>query len=227
MKKLISRHFDFINVLLEKRYKSLMLSLIAMILVPGLFEGYEYQGIMSFFFNSMTIFLAIFSIQESKIQLWVGFIFAFIVIMINQLGLFSEVATFDFYFSFVIYLLFYSYVAYRLLKMILVTDNVRIGVLYASVVIYLLLGVIGGYLFMLIENAVPGSLNNLEMKNFNNPSEFIYFSFITLSTLGYGDITPISPPARSLCMILSTTGPLYLTVLVALLVSRFKHSDIH
>jgi voltage-gated potassium channel len=227
MRKLISRHFNFINNVLAKRYKSLVISMIAMIILPGLLEGYSYQSLLAFMLNSLTIFLAIYAVQESKKQLWIGFLMAFGVIMVNQLGLFKSVASLDFYVSFVIYLIFYTYVAYRLLKMIIVTDNVRIGVLYAAVAVYLLLGIIGGYLFMLIENAVPGSLNNLQAENFKDPSQFMYFSFITLSTLGYGDITPDSPPARSICMILSTAGPLYLTVLVALLVSRFEHSDIH
>jgi hypothetical protein len=78
---------------------------------------------------------------------------------------------------------------------------------------------------MLIENAVPGSINNLAIDNITNPSNFFYFSFITLSTLGYGDITPVTAPAKAVCMILSTTGPLYLTVLVALLVSRFENPN--
>jgi hypothetical protein len=111
--------------------------------------------------------------------------------------------------------------------MILITENVRAGVLYAAIIVYLLIGILGGYLFMLIENSSPGSLNNLELENLKNPSKFFYFSFITLSTLGYGDITPESASAQTISLMLSVIGPLFLTVLVALLVSRFEHSDIH
>jgi hypothetical protein len=227
MKKIITKHFDIINNVLGRRYKSLLLSLIAMIIVPSFFEGSKFQGIVYFLLNSITIYLAINAIQESKRQLNGGIVAATVVIIINQFGLFKSEATLDFYLSFFIYLVFYSYVAYRLLKMILVTENVRVGVLYAAILVYLLIGIVGGYVFMLIENAAPGSINNLELENITNPSKFFYFSFITLSTLGYGDITPASPSAKSVCMVLSTTGPLYLTVLVALLVSRFEHSDLH
>ena len=204
-----------------------MISLIAMIIVPSFFEDNKYQGLVSFLLNSLTLFLSINAIQESKKQLYLGATAAFIVVLVNQFGVFREEATLDFYLSFFIYLVFYAYVAFRLLKMIVATVNVKVGVLYASVIVYLLIGIVGGYILMLIENAAPGSINNLELENITTPSKFFYFSFITLSTLGYGDITPISPPARSVCVILSTTGPLYLTVLVALLVSRFEHSDIH
>jgi len=196
-----------------------------MIILPSFLEDSRYQGLVSFALNSLTIFLSIYAIQESKRQLYGGFLLAFGVLMVNQFGVFKSEATLDFYLSFFIYLVFYAYVAYKLITMIIATENVKIGVLYAAIIVYLLIGIVGGYLMMLIENAVPGSINNLAIDNITNPSNFFYFSFITLSTLGYGDITPVTAPAKAVCMILSTTGPLYLTVLVALLVSRFENPN--
>jgi hypothetical protein len=227
MKKVISKHFIIINGLLERRYRTLLLSLILMIIAPSLLEGWAYQGLISFLLNSVTVLLCIYAIHESKKQLYIGMSLALLVIIVNQFGIFKTVATFDFYFSFIIYIFFYAYVAYRLLIMIFITENVRAGVLYASIIVYLFIGILGGYLFMLIENSSPGSLNNLQIENLKNPSKFFYFSFITLSTLGYGDITPASAPAQTLSLLISVIGPLYLTILVALLVSRFEHSDVH
>jgi len=172
------KSFDFINSLLARRYRFLLIALVGMIILPSFLIGHPI-------------------IQDAL--------------------------------SFIFYILFYVFVAYRLLTMLLKTDRVTTGVLYAAVNVYLLIGIIGGYLFMLIENASPGSLNNLALENLSNPSKFFYFSFITLSTLGYGDISPTLPASQSLAMVLSSTGPLYLTIMVALLVSRFdsSHSDIH
>ncbi|MGB4959337.1 MAG: ion channel, partial [Saprospiraceae bacterium] len=195
MHKIVSRHFDFINHLLARRYRSVLIFLVLMIILPGFFEDTIYKNFSFFILNSITIFLSIYAIHENKKQLQIGFAIAFLVILINQFGIFKNVATFNFYFSFVIYLVFYAYVAYRLLKMIMASENVRIGVLYASVIVYILIGVVGGYLFMLIENASPGSIQNLKLENITNPSDFFYFSFTTLSTLGYGDINPISASA--------------------------------
>jgi hypothetical protein len=201
--------------------------LVAMILIPSFITHLDAQKLVSFLLTSSTIFLAISAIIRTKTQLYTGFACAGVVIFVNQIGIFKSEASLDFYLSFVIYLLFYIYVAYRLLRMIIGTTNVGIGVLYASVIVYLLIGVVGGYLFMLIENASPGSITNLEVTTLKNPKEFFYFSFTTLSTLGYGEITPFSAAARAISITLSTIGPLYLTVLIALLVSRFEHSDIH
>lgn len=227
MREIISRNYKFINSLLAKRYRSLLICLVAMIILPSFLEHSKYQGLVSFSLNSLTIFLSIYAIQENKKQLYGGFGLAFLVLIVNQIGVFKSEATLDFYLSFFIYLVFYTYVAFRILKMIVLTENVTTGVLFAAIIVYLMIGIVGGYLFMLIENASPGSINNLEIDNMTNPSNFFYFSFITLSTLGYGDISPVTAPAKSVCMVLSTAGPLYLTILVALLVSRFEHSDIH
>lgn len=223
MRKLISKHFIFINRLLARRYRTLLIFLIIMIIVPSFIGDVKYQGLASFILNSLVVFLSIHAIQESRKELIIWSSFAIIVIIINQLGVFKHAATIDFYLSFIIYIVFYAFVAIRLLIMILRTQTVNAGVLYASVLVYLFLGIIGGYLFMLIENAIPGSLQNLSVEDITNPSKFFYFSFITLSTVGYGDIVPNLAPSRALSMILSTTGPLYLTILVALLVSRFDH----
>ena len=227
MKKIISKHFNFINALLEKRYKALILSLSLMIFAPFFLVGTPYQSLASFVFNSTSILLCIYAIQESRKQFVIGIVAAIVVIVINQSGVFKDSARISFFLSFILYIIFYFFVAARLLRMIFNTERVRIGVLYAAIIVYLLIGIVGGYLFMLIENAAPGSLRNLTIEQLSNPSEFFYFSFITLSTLGYGDISPVSPPAEALSMMLSISGPLYLTILVALLVSRFEHSDMH
>ena len=145
-----------------------------------------------------------------------------VVVMNNQFGVARKEATLDFHLNFFIYLVFYVYVAFRLLNMIIDTVNVNIGLFYGAVIAYLLIGIIGGYILMFIENEAPGSINILESENITTPNKFFYFSFITLSTLGNGGITRLSAPARTVSMILCAAGPLYLTILVALLISRLK-----
>ena len=221
MRKVISKHFNVINKLLARRYRFLLISLIGLIILPSFLENSSYQDFISFIFRSLVVFAGIYAIQETKRQLYIGCSIGLFVIVVNLLGVFRNAIEVDFYLSFIIFIFFYCLVAYRLMILVVKTEKVNVGVLYAAVNIYLLIGIIGGFIFMLLDNGHPGSLDNLNIENLTSPSNFFYFSFITLSTLGYGDITPISPAAKSVSMILSTTGPLYLTILVALLVSRF------
>jgi voltage-gated potassium channel Kch len=52
-------------------------------------------------------------------------------------------------------------------------------------------------------------------------SNYIYFGFVTLSTLGYGDVVPLTPPARSLAIFTSITGQMYVAIIIAALVSKY------
>jgi hypothetical protein len=52
-------------------------------------------------------------------------------------------------------------------------------------------------------------------------NDYLYFGFVTLTTLGYGDVTPVSHLARSMTMLIAVTGQLYMTILIAMLVGKF------
>ena len=95
-------------------------------------------------------------------------------------------------------------------------------VLCASISAYLLLGLLWTLGYWLIAELIPdafafnaSTVADRSMKGLNG----LYFSFITLSTVGYGDITPVSKVARMLAAAEATTGLLYVAVLIARLVA--------
>ena len=83
---------------------------------------------------------------------------------------------------------------------------------------YLLLGVLWAHAYALVASLRPGALSG-PLSAADGPRAFYYFSFVTLTTVGYGDILPVHPVARSLAMLEAVTGPLYLAILIARLVS--------
>ena len=83
---------------------------------------------------------------------------------------------------------------------------------------YLLLGVVWAEAYTLVETLHPGSFSGA-VDVAGGPRVLIYFSFVTLCTVGYGDIVPVHPAARSLAMLEAVTGPLYIAILLARLVS--------
>jgi hypothetical protein len=96
--------------------------------------------------------------------------------------------------------------------------------LYAALSAYLLAGVFFGVLYWAIERAWPGSIvvagETLTPGRFS-PTSGMYFSFVTLATLGYGDVVPKGEAARGLAILEAVTGQLYLAVMVARLVSLY------
>jgi len=85
---------------------------------------------------------------------------------------------------------------------------------------YFLVGLFWAFIFFFIESVSPGSFH-LEGAPADKESQLIYYSFVTLTTIGYGDITPVSLIARSYSVLEAVTGQLYLTVLVAGLVGLY------
>jgi hypothetical protein len=83
---------------------------------------------------------------------------------------------------------------------------------------YVLLGILWAYAYSLVELLRPGAFSGA-LNPEDGPRAFLYFSFVTLTTVGYGDVLPVHPAARSLAMIEAVTGPLYLAILLARLVS--------
>jgi len=94
-----------------------------------------------------------------------------------------------------------------------VTADLILGALCS----YLLLGILFAIVYRLLHDFIPGSFNLVPDQG-NSMSTFTYFSFTTLSTLGYGDITPAAAGVRQLAIVEAMVGQIYLAVLVARLV---------
>ena len=118
-----------------------------------------------------------------------------------------------------------AFVVVNLLRFVLRAPSVDVEVLCASISAYLMLGLIWTMAYWLVEQLTPGAFafnttsgTKETMEGFNA----FYFSFITLSTVGYGDITPVSKVARMLAAMEAMTGLFYVAVLIARLVGLYS-----
>lgn len=101
---------------------------------------------------------------------------------------------------------------------------------YATLSAYLLAGLFFGTIHQMIETAQPGSYSiaGVVQTGAFHIEDAIYFSFVTLATLGYGDILPVSGAARGISTVEAIAGQLYLAVMIARIVSLYvprQHSD--
>ena len=94
-------------------------------------------------------------------------------------------------------------------------------VLSVAIATYLWLGVAWAVSYSVIEEICPGSFSGLSAVG----GEMLYFSLTTLTTLGYGDISPVSPFARAWSALEAATGTLYIAVMIAALVSRYQRDQ--
>lgn len=101
------------------------------------------------------------------------------------------------------------------------SHKININQIVGASCIYLLLGIIWSILYANLYFLAPGSFSGLgNSGNRLHFSEFMYYSYVTLTTLGFGDITPLSPLAKTLSFMQAVTGQLYLTIMVAGLIGK-------
>ena len=107
-------------------------------------------------------------------------------------------------------------------RYVFTAQKVDTELISAALCLYLLLGLLWGSVLMLLEECIPGSFAGSGLSQAGSFEEllprFNYFSFITMTTLGYGDITPQTPPAMALCQAEAILGQFFTVVLVARLV---------
>jgi membrane-associated HD superfamily phosphohydrolase len=106
------------------------------------------------------------------------------------------------------------------------SHTVTAELILGAVNVYLMIGVGFAFIYGLIELLQPGSFAGLE-ELASTPDRmlyFLYFSFITMSTLGYGDISPLTPHGMTATYIEAIFGQMYLAILVARLVAMYIDS---
>jgi hypothetical protein len=112
------------------------------------------------------------------------------------------------------------YCIYCVLRYLLQSFSITRDQLYAGISVYLMLGFAFGSVYYLVSTLKPDcfAVNSAKLAADANP-DLMYFSFVTLATLGYGDITPVAHVTRALAELEAMVGMLYIAVFMARLVT--------
>jgi len=122
-------------------------------------------------------------------------------------------------------MLFVAFVVVTLFRFILTAPHIDTDVLCAAASNYLLIGILWTFAYLLLAELLPDSFVfpvGLASQRLMDGFTALYFSFVTLSTLGFGDIIPVSRVARMLAIVEATSGMFYVTFLIARLVAVYS-----
>lgn len=124
-------------------------------------------------------------------------------------------------------ILFFLVIVGSLIKQIASAREVTSGVILGSVAGYLLMGIIYSIFITFIIYHDPSAFTPIQAGDSVagedlNASVPLYFSFVTLASLGYGDVLPLKPYTRSLATFITVSGQFYIAIIVALLVGKFS-----
>ncbi|MBX9567654.1 MAG: potassium channel family protein [Candidatus Obscuribacterales bacterium] len=170
------------------------------------------------------------SIIPRKRVLFIGGTLAFLLSALSSLVLIVDTEPFN-HFGFqagarIVAILFYAFAATIIFRDVIRAGDVDVNKLCGAVCLYLLIGILWGQFYQLAEVLDPGSfhldLTKMEshgpITHFEKANLLNYFSYVTLSTLGYGDISPISRLTRTLAWSEALLGQIYMAILVSRLV---------
>ena len=221
-------HLSFLDYHSGKYFYLLLLLLIWLIGYP-LVADFPIARIAFSVLLTLTLLASVYAVSQKGHVVRTGLVLAILTFIF-------EWSAFEFQFwwlefaTVVLFFLFSAYITGMIVIHVVRQRRVTRDEIFAAISGYLMIGMTGALLFVLIDLVVPGSLTISSSLVTGGPEVifqrdefgiYLYYSFVTLTTLGYGDINPVSTLARVFSYLIAVTGQIYLTVLIAWLVGLY------
>jgi hypothetical protein len=161
------------------------------------------------------------NVAERRIQAVTGLAMLGLILAMRFAQLGSDAPRFSVLYLALV-LCFLVFITVLMTRDVLTTRNVTLDTISESLAVYMLMGLSWAFAYQLLEFVEPGSFNfpdDVLPAGVSPSQRIISFSYVTLTTLGYGNITPATPKADALASAQALVGQIYITVLVARLVA--------
>ena len=191
-----------------------------LVLVPILNRFTPARIFLDILLTAITIFM-VYTISHKKGQVIVGLLLAIVMLAslwlqyvypnigIAAIGMIAGV-------------LFTAVVITSVMVFMFESEEVNKETIYAAILLYLLIGLMWAFIYTFLELVEPASFNIDLSRPEGYLLVFQYFSFVTITTLGYGDVTPVTEVAKAFAVLEAVVGQLYLVIIVAWLVGTYK-----
>ena len=201
------------------RYYLLFISLMAMLILPAFTQGRQ-EGLV--WIVTRTFMLVAFvnvlrAFQHSMV--WIVLL-ALLAITSEWLGFFGQDSNYTRLTGFLLYCFFVIMISVEVFRKIIISRKIDMHIIVGAFCGFMLIGIIASLIFTLLHLNNPQSFSNVA-PDVSAVEDLFYFSFITILTIGYGDIAPITDEARSISLFFGLIGQFYLVVIMAVLVGKF------
>lgn len=204
--------------ILNKRFSYLFFTIILLFLVRPFVERATTVNTATNIFFWFIIVSCVWAVHEKRKNQWFVTIAASAAILTGLLDFFLKNVVTS-WASKITIVLFLGYAVSVILFYLFRQKRVSSDLIMAAASEYVLIGILWTFLFYILEGVYPGSFSFQGSEI--NPAGFLYYSFVTLTTTGYGDVLPVSAQARSLAMLEMITGQLFIAITVARLVGLY------
>ena len=180
-------------------------------------EGFVGIGILMDIFATLILLSGIYAASSSKRIFYLALLIAVPTILVHWASNFVKAVSL-LLISEIFSGIFFVFMAVVILNYLFTEKQITGDVIAGAICAYFLLGLVWSAIFSILELLQPGSFDIPQSLQTESLS-FTYYSYVTLTTLGYGDITPITAQARSFSLLEAIIGQLYIAILIARLVS--------
>ena len=192
-----------------------MCSLLILLILTAVLESYKYSYIVLNSLSTIVIIAGVYAASENKRSIYILLILALPWFISEWFFLTSPNTVFLSFF-------FFLFVTFTLLNMIIKTKEITQNTLYGAVCAYLLLGLLWASIYGLINHLAPGSIfQGSGVTGEMTSNDIIYFSYTTLTSLGYGDISTVTPAGRIMSVLEAVIGQLFIAFMVARLIGIY------
>ena len=222
LNKLYRQHVKLRKFLFKGKTQSswFLLSLVLLILLPfpiSLFPNYK---VLIFEVSiSLVVFFGVQLVSDTFKHFLIGLILGVLALILIWMHYLNGHVLLLLVLRPIAILAFLIFISYYLMTVLKRSKIIDINMIMVAIAGFLIMGIFGGQLCNLLSLADPNAFNiSPEDNSFFN---LTYYSFTTLTSLGFGDILPQSPPAQSLSLLIGLSGQLYITILVGILVGKY------
>lgn len=194
-----------------------MVSIIMLLILSAVLHGYEYGFLILNISSSIVFILGIYAAGNNKRNVIILIILGLPWFLSEWIFTRSSETIF-------VSILFFLFIIGTMMDHILHTEEVTTDTLYEAICVFLLLGLLWASIYNYLEYISPGIIfvtNNTDTVKHLTANEIIYYSYTTLTTLGYGDITSLTPQGRIVSVLEAIMGQLFLAFMVARLVAIY------
>ena len=126
--------------------------------------------------------------------------------------------------AYILLFIYFTFITIYLFRDLLLSKEITASVIIGAFAGYFMIGVIYFFVYSLLDLAYPDTIS-VDMQSSQGIDNMFYFSFITLTTIGYGDFTPTSGLGQKLAILEGLIGQFYIAIIMAILVGKFLTQD--
>ena len=211
---------SFTKAFYKDRFLFLIIFMVALIVLGPFMQGFIGLRLFMEVFFSIIFIATIYAVSQKRLHIIIAAILlipALLAVWTPDIPRHNILLTIGYLCGLIVL----AFAIISILKYLFAEETVTRQTISAAVAVYLLIALMWTFIYRLIENLYPGSFAVAHDNLHTAENIYLYFSLVTITTLGYGDITPIGSQAIALSVLEAITGQIYLVVVVAWFVGLY------